>query len=586
MKKRLVSVALSMVFLLSSVFFCPNVGAANSRSSDKTVTFFLDGPSTVMHTDTFEITVRVNVPEGLPGGGIGEINMTLLFDREHINKDEDEEITVNPIFTEQGLGDAVAIQKGILFTYGSPDTLLNGGDCVLFTAKLSLEEGAPVNTEYNFKIQVDLLIDNETFDDIDFSTDEADINIYVNKQFVVTPNDEHIYEEDTIELKANETVSSVRNLTEDIISYQGKDGDLSTVIVTGLSPGCGTLEFSSNDEETALVNIYVDKDSAQITSITVSNAQLTPEFKSDVYQYSALIPNEYEKLEFEVETEDPGADVTITNPTLSPDETGEVVIDVRSGKTGKEQKYTISVKRSLPSNADLKNIVIPGANIIPGANLIPEFRPYITSYTVDVKYTVEKLPISYEKDDEKATAVLNNPPLVPGKTTDVTITVTAQDKTTVKVYTISVTRAAPPYPEKSTSSKYTIDDTYISKIPVGTTVSALLSDINEREYLKVYHADGTAAKNNETVGTGFTVRIEYERKVIQTLTVVVTGDINGDGKITGTDYVNVMYNVLGKTKLTGAYSTAADINGDGKITGTDYVNIKFHVLKKSSIKPR
>ena len=72
----------------------------------------------------------------------------------------------------------------------------------------------------------------------------------------------------------------------------------------------------------------------------------------------------------------------------------------------------------------------------------------------------------------------------------------------------------------------------------------------------------------------------------QTLTVVVTGDANGDGKITASDYVNVKFDVLGKTKLNGAYSVAADINGDGKITATDYVNIKFHVLNKSSIKPR
>lgn len=62
------------------------------------------------------------------------------------------------------------------------------------------------------------------------------------------------------------------------------------------------------------------------------------------------------------------------------------------------------------------------------------------------------------------------------------------------------------------------------------------------------------------------------------------GDVNGDGKITATDYVNVKFHVLGKLRLSGTASKAADVNGDGKITATDYVNIKFHVLGKIVIK--
>ena len=77
---------------------------------------------------------------------------------------------------------------------------------------------------------------------------------------------------------------------------------------------------------------------------------------------------------------------------------------------------------------------------------------------------------------------------------------------------------------------------------------------------------------------GYTVR--------QTLTVVVTGDVNGDGKITLTDFVRIKSHLLGASQLTGAYGMAGDVSGDGKITLTDFVKMKAHLLGIESIIPR
>jgi len=55
------------------------------------------------------------------------------------------------------------------------------------------------------------------------------------------------------------------------------------------------------------------------------------------------------------------------------------------------------------------------------------------------------------------------------------------------------------------------------------------------------------------------------------VTIVVTGDVNGDGRITITDVVKLQNKVAGASSLTGAYALAGDINGDGKITITDVV---------------
>ena len=79
----------------------------------------------------------------------------------------------------------------------------------------------------------------------------------------------------------------------------------------------------------------------------------------------------------------------------------------------------------------------------------------------------------------------------------------------------------------------------------------------------------------------FTIELD---KVEYTYTVVIKGDVNGDGLIYATDYVKVKNHIMGKSNLTDAYLKAADINNDGNIYATDYVQIKNHIMGKTPIK--
>ena len=72
-------------------------------------------------------------------------------------------------------------------------------------------------------------------------------------------------------------------------------------------------------------------------------------------------------------------------------------------------------------------------------------------------------------------------------------------------------------------------------------------------------------------------------EVLKEITVVVTGDTNGDGNISVTDMISVKAHILKKSTLTDAYSEAGDTNGDGSISITDFIQIKAHVLGKSSL---
>ncbi len=153
-----------------------------------------------------------------------------------------------------------------------------------------------------------------------------------------------------------------------------------------------------------------------------------------------------------------------------------------------------------------------------------------------------------------------------------------QEQTTVLV----TVKEKPTVPISLTSAKFSVTGSHICKIPAGTTVEELLAGLLEGSYVTICRTDGTVANAREQVGTGFCVQLPGGQ-VWQT---VVTGDVNGDGKITAADYVNVKFAVLGKQSLAGSYGLAADVNGDGRVTAADYVNIKFGVLGKIQITPR
>ena len=138
-------------------------------------------------------------------------------------------------------------------------------------------------------------------------------------------------------------------------------------------------------------------------------------------------------------------------------------------------------------------------------------------------------------------------------------------------------------PEKITSGVQTITNGYLSKIPVGMTVAQLLQNIDQENVQVV--RNGTAVKPDTKVGTGMQVQLLHNGNVVDVLTIVVTGDTNGDGNVTVTDMLAAKAHVLKKSVLADAAAKAGDTNGDGAISITDFIQIKAHILGKSQISP-
>lgn len=168
-------------------------------------------------------------------------------------------------------------------------------------------------------------------------------------------------------------------------------------------------------------------------------------------------------------------------------------------------------------------------------------------------------------------------------------TFTGWDKTVVacggdSVYT-AVYGKQTRVPSAITSSAYAIGDATISKISMGTTVSILMGKLNEGRYVKVFNGNQEAG-SSALVGTGMVAKIMDGNAVKASYTIVVTGDTNGDGKITVTDMLAVKAHVLKKSTLSGAAAQAADTSGDSAISITDFIQMKAQILGKSNVEPR
>ena len=140
-------------------------------------------------------------------------------------------------------------------------------------------------------------------------------------------------------------------------------------------------------------------------------------------------------------------------------------------------------------------------------------------------------------------------------------------------------------PSTITSSTHTVSGNTISKIGVGETVEKLLGSLNEGSFVKVYSGNKEVAKD-ALIGTGMEVKIMDGNTVKATYTAVVTGDTNGDGKISVTDMLATKAHILKKSTLTGAVAQAADTNGDKAISITDFLQLKAHILGKSTVSAR
>ena len=128
-------------------------------------------------------------------------------------------------------------------------------------------------------------------------------------------------------------------------------------------------------------------------------------------------------------------------------------------------------------------------------------------------------------------------------------------------------------PTEVTSDIYEIDEEYISRIPEGTTVAELKSNIEPKDGIIVTNKSGAELGENDVIATGMILKAgELE------FTLVVIGDINESGGVTVTDLAQLKLHYIEEEILTGASLKAADIDGNKIITITDIAQLKLMLI--------
>lgn len=191
---------------------------------------------------------------------------------------------------------------------------------------------------------------------------------------------------------------------------------------------CKNSAFGLSDEEalfTPTERVYGDVD-LQIVG-------MVEPFSPEKTRYEVRLPAGTPALDYTM-CYPQGATVTVRNTVFDRTDELDAVFTFRL-PGGEKYTYTVHASRDgapLPgSDGRLASLTAEGIAF--------PFVPSVTFYRLTVPYETERLALQWETMDDEATAVCTDPFLVPGRETDITITVTAADGSQT-VYTLRVYR--------------------------------------------------------------------------------------------------------------------------------------------------
>lgn len=128
-----------------------------------------------------------------------------------------------------------------------------------------------------------------------------------------------------------------------------------------------------------------------------------------------------------------------------------------------------------------------------------------------------------------------------------------------------------------TSSVYRRSDKdYLFSVSESTDVGTLTSNF-ENVGIIVKDQRGTVVPATATAGTGYSVSIELNGTLIDRVTVVVKGDLDGDSVVSATDYSVGLKHISGNGNVTGIVQLACDITDDGYISTADILCMRKQI---------
>ncbi len=120
----------------------------------------------------------------------------------------------------------------------------------------------------------------------------------------------------------------------------------------------------------------------------------------------------------------------------------------------------------------------------------------------------------------------------------------------------------------------------------------ILDTVTDSSGNQWYKIQSDTALNSNRTDTKYNNQYDFERDYLYipvTGVIIVskgevnvptylTGDVNGDGKVSSLDYIQIKNHIMNSKILSGASLLRADVNGDGKVSSLDYIKIKNHIM--------
>ncbi len=134
--------------------------------------------------------------------------------------------------------------------------------------------------------------------------------------------------------------------------------------------------------------------------------------------------------------------------------------------------------------------------------------------------------------------------------------------------------------ELKTESSYTVDESdYLRNVPEKIIVSELLENFVSKANVRVINHKGAELTQDSIVGTGSKICLAEGDNILHSLTVVIRGDIDGNGVIGPLDYQRTRAYYLGTFVLdSAAYEAAISVTSSDKIGPLNYQRVRAHYL--------
>lgn len=129
---------------------------------------------------------------------------------------------------------------------------------------------------------------------------------------------------------------------------------------------------------------------------------------------------------------------------------------------------------------------------------------------------------------------------------------------------------------------YSYSGSYMTGLTVGMTSDSLISSLKGMSNDANVSITSNGVEKN-VIGTGDKITITNNGKT-ETLTAIIYGDTNGDGKVSVIDLLKVQKHLLNTAGLSDGYNKAADVDKDGKASVSDLLKVQKTILGTDSIK--